>query len=93
MSRASRTIVYQAIDGERDYQDKVWGPTACGGEHEVAAFISYMEHYLTRAREWTSTLSDGAANSNGETALDFVRKVTALGVACMEQNGAVRRKS
>lgn len=89
----TRDMVYEAIDGERDYQGSVWNAdtTSSGGQHETAAFILYMEEYLARARELSATLAEGATNENGEEALDFVRKVTALGVACMEQNGAPRR--
>jgi hypothetical protein len=93
MSGTLRSLVYKALDGERDYQDSRWNAdtTSSAGQHEVAAFILYMEEYLARARELVSTLADNEANENGESALDFVRKVTALGVACMEQNGAPRR--
>ena len=83
----TREQVYKALDGERDYQESRWNAEY----HEVAAFILYMEEYLARTRELASTLADNEANENGESALDFVRKVTALGVACMEQHGAPRR--
>jgi hypothetical protein len=98
-----RADVYKAIDGERDYQGK-W--ECCGvesrGKHETGAFIVFMEHYLQEARRLESTLENGGNNrafsypANGERreegSLDFVRKVTALGVACMEQNGAPERE-
>ena len=92
---ASRKEVYEAIDGEREYQGAVWNAktTSSEGQHETAAFILYMEEYLTRARKLSSTLAEGATDENGEEALDFVRKVTALGVACMEQNGAPTRRN
>lgn len=90
---ATRQMVYDALDSERDYQDSRWhvGTTPSAGQHETGAFILYMEEYLARARELSSTMADGDTNENGEEALDFVRKVTALGVACMEQNGAPKR--
>lgn len=95
MARVSRKLVYEAIDGERDYQDSVWNAdtTSSGGQHETAAFILYMEEYIARARKLSSSLAEGATDENGEEALDFVRKVTSLGVACMEQNGAPRRRT
>ncbi len=91
----TREQVYEAIDGERDYQGSRWNAdtTSSEGQHEVAAFILYMEEYLARARELASTLADNETNENGEEGLDFVRKVTALGVACMEQHGAPKRHS
>jgi hypothetical protein len=91
-----RADVYKAIDGEREYQQK-WEDAESKGKHETGAFILFMEHYLQEARRLESTLENGG---NGvaekllgrEGSLDFVRKVTALGVACMEQNGAPERE-
>lgn len=97
---ASRQAVYEAIDGERVYQAKVWNEdtTPSGGKHEVAAFLTYMREYLNRADFLASTVAgDGKAGPGsafeGESALDMIRKVTALGVACMEQNGAPKRQN
>lgn len=93
MSKHSRKQVYAAIDEERDYQDSIWNEstTPTKGIHETAAFILYMDEYLTRAKRLSSMLPQGEVDSFGEKDLDFVRKVTALGVACMEQNGAPQR--
>ena len=84
----SRAEVYSAIDGEREYQDDRWNvdTTITGGLHTVTEFVLFMEYYLTEARRHLSTQGEPTASQNG---LDFVRKVTALGVACMEQNGIV----
>lgn len=91
MATVSRKLVYEAIDGERDYQEK-WDTAESRGKHEVGAFILFMEEYLAQARRLESTLGGGGnAPSDSEGSLDFVRKVTALGVSCMEQNGAPRR--
>ena len=91
MTKVSREEVYKVIDGERAYQDMRWNEstTPTGGFHTVPEFVLYMEHYLQEARRLLSTQPDPKANEDG---LDFVRKVTAMGVACMEQNGAVERK-
>ncbi len=87
-----REDVYSTVDGERDYQKRLHGndPTP------VNSFILYMEHYLMRARTIASTCTDGNnsstyAGDTGQSSLDSVRKVVALGVACMEQHGAPRR--
>ena len=87
---ATREEVYEAIDSERAYQGK-WDSCESGGLHETAAFILFMEEYLAAARRLESTLEDGGNLTRGEGSLDFVRKVTALGVACMEQHGAPLR--
>lgn len=90
---ATRRMVYGAIDTERAYQEK-WDTAESSGKHETGAFILFMEEYLSEARRLESTLESGGntPEHEGETALDFVRKVTALGVACMEQNGAPFRR-
>lgn len=88
----TREKVYEVLDGERDYQTK-WDTAESQGLHETGAFILFMEHYLAEARELESTRENGNnAPFVGEGSLDFVRKVTALGVACMEQNGAPPRE-
>ena len=88
---ATREEVYKAIDGERNYQDDRWNEstTTSAGLHSVTEFVLYMEHYLTETRRLLSTQASPKAEQDG---LDFIRKVTALGVACMEQNGVVKRK-
>ena len=82
--QATRDEVYLAIDGERDYQSK-WDLEESQGQHSVAEFIVYMQAYLNKAIEAVSFSADPAAS---QAALHVIRKVTALGVACMEQNGA-----
>lgn len=84
----TRAEVYAAVDSERDYQDAQIGnakrhegqPSMTPGE-----LILCMEKSLHDAREaWYKP--DG-----GVGCLDFVRKVTALGVQCMERYGAPKR--
>lgn len=84
-----RVAVYAVIDGERNYQDAQRGnakrhegqPPMTPGE-----YLLCMEKCLHDAREaWYKP--DG-----GKACLDFVRKTTALGVACMELHGAPERQ-
>ncbi len=96
---AKRSDVYVAINTERAYQDKRGSPetTQCGGKHEVPTFLTFMREYLRRAELLASSIAgDGVAppghEFEGENSLDMIRKVTALGVACMEQNGAPKRR-
>ena len=83
-----RKQVYVVIDGERDYQISGIGnskrhegqPAMTPGE-----YILCMEKLLSDARnEWYKP--DG-----GKNCLPSIRKVTALGVACMELHGAPSR--
>lgn len=85
----SRAQVFIAIDSEREYQDAQRGnakrhegqPPMTPGE-----LILCMEECLKAAREaWYKP--DG-----GSGCLEHVRKVTALGVQCMERHGAPHRK-
>ncbi len=88
--RSTRQEVYYAIDTERNYQDSKWNKdtTSSGGFHEVAAWILFMEEYLNEARVAVSRGSDPEASIK---ALNSIRKVAALAVACMEQKGAYPR--
>ncbi len=88
---AARSDVYDAIDSEREYQDRRWNceTTPTCGRHSVTEFMVYMRDYLEEALHYVSRSADPQAE---EFALNNIRKITALGVACMEQNGAPHRK-
>lgn len=91
MSKLTRQEVYNLIDGERTYQDSRWNDatTTSEGKHTPAEWLLYIEHYLMLARTKASTLPD--PQSTVET-MDIVRKIAAMTVAAMEQNGAPPRK-
>jgi hypothetical protein len=93
----NREQVYKAIDAERDYQDERWGPFLSasreplpehgmpGGWRSIDEFVLYMQGYM-------NDLVYAASHSADKTeALHIIRKVTALGVRCMEQHGALAR--
>ena len=82
----SRRDGYAAIDSEREYQGK-WGDRT----HTVTEYILYLEHYLWEARRRAST-TDLTVPINHNDVMDFIRKVTALGVVAMEDNGAPHRE-
>jgi hypothetical protein len=73
--------VIEAIDSEREYQEQKW-PGHC---HSTAEYILIMEQCLLKAKTaWSG-------NSGDKMALHEVRQVVAVGVACMEDNGAPKR--
>jgi hypothetical protein len=78
---------------ERTYQLFRWGvpaPTDNGladKPKSIGEYILYMEHHLHLARVASSTLDD-----NDPEALNQLRKVTTLGLACFEQHGVPPRK-
>jgi hypothetical protein len=76
----NRTKVYEIIDSERYYQERKWG-TINQHPHEVGAYLTLMDVHLSRAKEALA----GRADDYG--ALEALRKVIAIGVACAEQHG------
>lgn len=84
MSRVSREDVYESVSSEREYQVRKWGVDHDENE-SVGNFLIYLERHLQLAK-------DAYIDSMYESqALEHVRKVAALAVACMEQHGAPRR--
>jgi hypothetical protein len=77
-----RTQVFDAVRGERMHQIAKWGPDE---KCSIAAYVLYMEHWLAKARTF-------AAFGQHEAAMIELRKVTALGVAAMEEHGAPARQ-
>jgi len=84
-----RNDVYDLVDGERDHQLKRHEKHEVqhrDEDHSVADWITYMEHHIGLAKLWVYHL-------NMDNALREVRKITALGVACMEYNETPPRES
>jgi hypothetical protein len=78
--RQRQDKVITEVLAERNRQDARWG-TIGEHPHEVGAWLTIMEHYLTRAKKaWVETSGD-------RDALREILKTTAVGVACMEQHG------
>jgi hypothetical protein len=90
MQTSTRAEVYHALDSERDYQDRRWNPstTTSGGDHSITEWIAYMEDYLAEAKH---VLARTARQDAYPQVLHIMRKVTAMGVKCMEQHGALVR--
>lgn len=84
----SRNDVYAALDSERDYQDMRKSRDQGQEFHSVEEFLLYMEDYLHEARNVASRTWGPEAKPK---TLEVLRKVTALGVACMEIHGAPQR--
>lgn len=91
MTAVTRAAVYAAIDSERAYQEMRIvrdGSTSAHTPHEPEAYIIYMEDYLTEARRVASHTWGPESKA---AILEVLRKVVALGVACMEAHGAPQR--
>jgi len=85
-----RKIVYEHIDTERVYQAARWNERTTDTEvlHSVTEFLVYIQDYTNEALHLVTRTAEPKAK---EEALHIVRKITALGVACMEQNGSFPR--
>lgn len=81
----AKQMAFDAIVAERHYQDRKWGTIQ---EHplEVSAWLIVMRKLLNDAEAaWCWQRGDVGA-------LDEIRKVAAVAVACMEQHGVVLRQ-
>lgn len=84
----SRKEVYEAIDGERLYQDRMWAASGASadGVLSIGEQILLIEEYVTKARAlWA------VENRPELGALDMIRKIAGIAVHCMEDHGAPPR--
>lgn len=81
-----RQQAYNAIDNERTYQDAKWPEH----KHSALEFSVYMKDYLEELQHLCSRNDD---RITGPEVMNIMRKVTAMGVACMEQHGAPLREN
>jgi hypothetical protein len=76
--------VMSTIHDERVFQNRKWG-TIAEHPHEVGGYLTLMRKLLCDAEQaWSSQRGDVGA-------LHEIRKVVAVGIACMEQHGAIPR--
>jgi len=76
--------VMSAVHDERIFQNRKWG-TITEHPHEVGGYLTLMRKLLCDAEQaWSSQRGDVGA-------LDEIRKVVAVGIACMEQHGPIPR--
>ena len=85
-----RKEVYKIIDQEREYQSLKWNErtTDSNGFHSITEFLVFIRDYTEEALHAESRMDEKSAD---EFATHNVRKIAALAVACMEQNGALKR--
>ena len=79
-----RNKVYKRIDEERAYQYEKWGDPS----KTPTEFLVYMQDYLTEAFNHATRFPNPGSI---EMVLEDIRKITAMGVACMEQHGCPPR--
>ena len=74
----------KAILLERQYQDERWADSRSHGHHETGAYLTFIQYYVTRAIDEITADDDAAVGHS-------IRKIAALAVACMEDNGISER--
>lgn len=79
-----RAQVYSLIDEERLYQDSKW--IRPKHNHSPTEYLVFIQHQVNKAIA-TASEQDGDIG-----AMEFIRNLTALGVAAMEEHGAPNRK-
>lgn len=92
---ATRKQAYDAIDSERNYQDKLYSGTFSskrtkpdGGALERS--IDEFSHYIQAYSDQFGVVI--VQHRPTKEKLDLMRKIAAMAVACMEQHGAPLRK-
>lgn len=88
---ATRAEVYDALTSERAYQRDRWNErtTTSGGFHSLEEWLMYIEHYIGLAKV---SLSTKAKQDAYVEVPHIMRKITAMGVAAMEEHGAPKRE-
>jgi len=84
-----RSIVNEIIDEERDYQDSKWATDGNPHVHTPTEWLVFIQDYLTEAIHIASRNGEPECN---KAIMANVRKITAMGVAAIEQNGCPRRE-
>lgn len=85
--KATREEAYAAINSERDYQRSRWGDPR---GHSLEEWFCYMVSYANEGLEILIRNKEGSEEAS--KALNWARKVAALGVVAMEEHGAPRRE-
>ncbi len=84
-----RGTVYDSIDSERAYQDAQKGNSK---RHEGQPPMTPGEYILCMEKCLADARNDWYRPDGGKSCLNYVRKVAALAVGCMELHGSPRRE-
>lgn len=85
----ARVDAYDAINSERDYQDRLWTESGANGNGilSIGEQILLIEEYVTQARHSWSREAQPEMN-----ALNIIRKIAGIAVHCMEDHGSPKRE-
>lgn len=83
----NRDSVYDAINSERDFQETFIAEKGLKSEKTVGEYLTLIRTYCSRADiAWTFKSGD-------DSALNEIRKIAAICVACMERHGVKSREN
>lgn len=85
---SARELAYMAIDEERGYQIRRWKEDENQHFHSTVEFLVFIREYANNALGAYTYLEDDKVKVKN---LHSIRKIAAMAVACMEQNGTVTR--
>ena len=88
--KLTRERVYEVINSERKYQNSLWDNHEKEGNNP-SSWLLWMQDYLTEAIHIASRNTEAPNTEGRNKIMGAIRKVTALGVAAMEANGAPER--
>lgn len=82
--------VIELIKEEREYQDLRWGSgiSSCDDNHSTLEWLVFIEDYVNEAKH---ILSRNCDDQSTELSKHIMRKIAALAVAAMENNGSLPR--
>lgn len=88
--KLTRQEVYSLIDGERHYQDQRWNEstTDTKGLHSPQEWLSYIRDYTEEALHMGCREAEQICKPKQ---MAIIRKIAAMAVAAMEQNGSTPR--
>lgn len=89
MGKIERREVYKAIDGEREYQDKVWPRSK--GLSTIGEFV-LLRKYIRDFEDHYALEKDDPVLGMPFTCLHDLRKMATILVRAMENNGVVFRQ-
>ena len=91
----NRTEVYNAVDSEREYQNKIWSGTKSSRQpsDSPTAMERTIDEYALYVAGYTNKLIEVCSHTDYlEEKLSIFRKIAALCVACGESHGMPTRQ-
>ena len=86
---ATRKEVYNAIDSERDYQEKTWPRSK---DLSVLGEITLVRQYMRQFEDHYQESNDEPGREVPQACMDDLRKMATILIRAMENNGAPFRK-